>query len=123
MPSRKKSQAKAEKVRTRPRSKGSVVTGYTYAGTFGFPQCRGVGTPHGLFRIETSPVVNELAKSGFRQECICLTCGTRFVEVDCDFLLIKATHEDVEKVMDLVVGARRKLIKSYKTYQIILDNL
>lgn len=114
---------KPVKLRTRPRVKGSIVTGYTQAGIFGFPQCRGVGSPHGLFRIETNPIANEVSNSGFRQECVCLTCGIRFVEIDCEFLMIKASREEVEHAMDLVVGARRKMIKAYKAYQKILGEL
>ena len=112
MPSAFPPKTKAKKLRTRPRVKGSVVTGYTQTGTFGFTLHK-----HGLFMIMTDPVPNEHSNSGFRQEARCITCGVRFVEIDCEFLMVKANRDDVERVMDVVVESRRQLRQAYKFYE------
>lgn len=107
------------KLRTRPRVKGSVVTGYTQTGTFGFPNHR----HHGLFRIETNPKVAEHSNSGYHQDVLCISCDTLIQGVDCEFLMVKATRDDLEQAMDKVVGARRQLREAYKVYGDILAGL
>lgn len=107
------------KLRTRPRVKGSVVTGYTQTGTFGFPDHK----RHGLFRIETNPKSVEHSNSGFHQDVLCITCGDVLKGVDCEFLMVKATRDDLEQVMDKVVEARRRLRGAYKIYGDILAGL
>lgn len=96
---------------------GTVVTGRTHTGILGLPDCKG----HGLFRLTSRPHKAEISNSGFQQACRCITCGQEYSRVDCEFLKIKATREQIREVLRHVTKARNALLKARREYNEILE--
>lgn len=102
----------APKVRTKPLPAGSIVTGFTQTGIYGFPQHKG----HGVFEILTPPVSNDLPNGGYFQDVECVVCGSQMVTVDSEFLMIKATKEQVIQGMHEITKARNRLLAARRRY-------
>lgn len=108
---------KARKLRTTPLPKGSIVTGYSQTGIFGFPSHR----DHGLFELVTKPHKMENSNSGFQQMVRCISCNTEISKVDCEFLMVRATKEDVQKIISMITKARNVLLRARRYYSLLID--
>lgn len=105
------------KQRTKPRPKGTVVTGHTQSGIFGFPTHK----DHGLFSIASDPVKADWSNSGYQQDVICVTCGTEIVMVDSEFLMVKATKAQVQQAMRDITKCRNILLAARRQYSLMIE--
>lgn len=105
------------KQRTKPYPKGTVVTGRTQSGIFGFPMHH----RHCLFQIDTPPAKREWSNSGYAQKVTCLTCQMGMVEVDSEFLMVKANKADVLNAMRFITMARNSLLAARRHYNLLIE--
>jgi hypothetical protein len=105
------------KQRTRPYPQGTPVTGFSQTGIFGFPGHNG----HGLFETISPPTKAETSNSGYHQDVLCITCGTEFVGIDCEFLMVKATKEQIKGAINGVTKARNRLMRARQHYVSLLE--
>lgn len=105
------------KLRTTPLPKGSVVTGYSQTGLYGFPTHRN----HGLFELITKPRKAEHSNSGFHQTVLCISCNTEIVHVDCEFLMVRASKAQVQETISMITKARNQLLRARRYYSAMID--
>lgn len=102
---------KPPKKRTRPYPAGTLVTGSSQTGIFGFPEHRQHG---GMFMLEDTATTAEdnTSNSGFHQAARCVLCGTEWDGVDCEFLMVRVTKAQMRAAIKLINEARAHLLKA-----------
>lgn len=108
---------KKKKLRATPLAKGSIVTGYSQIGIFGFPTHK----QHGLFEILNNPHKAEYSNSGFHQSVRCISCDTIIDKVDCEFLMMRATKAQVQETISMINQARQALLRARRYYSQLID--
>lgn len=106
----------------KPLPKGSIVTGYTHSGIFGFPGHK----LHGQFELLTKPhrtnrAHANMSNSGYLQDVLCITCGKEILMVDCEFLMTRATREEVQFTMRVITESRAQLLAARRYYNALVD--
>jgi hypothetical protein len=110
---------KPPRKRTKPYPPGTLVTGSTQTGIFGFPGHKEHG---GLFMLEDTATTAEenTSNSGFHQAARCLLCGDEWSAIDCEFLMVKVTRAQMLATLKLINKARSHLLQARKEIRELL---